>query len=488
MMGRSRPCAKKLFYYGVGLDERIRKSHPLRLIRSRIDFDFVLGEVSSLYGYNGNKSVPPPVILKLMFLLFFYDVPSERELMETIPERLDWQWFLGYDLDDEIPDHSVLSKARRRWGSKGFEGFFVRVVRECVEAGLVEGKKVHVDGSLVDANASTDRVRKGPPELVEALKRRYRLEEGKLEDKVEEGWEEEGGGGGGVNKGLVSLTDPDSAVVRRGSLSARPRYKNHRAVDDGQGVITGMETTSGDVKENGLLMGLIEQHESHTGSKVEVVVGDSQYGTTENFRECGKRGIRSHMGDMSAAGAGSGRREGIFSESEFEYDGETDTYRCPAGEILRRRRHKGKRRAYEYTAGPKVCGGCQLRERCTRSVWGRSVKRHEDHELIERARMESRSEGARRDRGRRRYLMEGSFADAANNHGFKRSRWRGLWRQRIQDYMIAAVQNVRILVRARGRKWAEAMAQGRSYVERLLLRLFGGYFGRNCVLGAVLSS
>jgi len=84
--------------------------------------------------------------------------------------------------------------------------------------------------------------------------------------------------------------------------------------------------------------------------------------------------------------------------------------------------------------------------------------------------------------------MEGSFADAANNHGFKRSRWRGLWRQRIQDYMIAAVQNVRILVRERGRKWAEAMAQGRSYVERLLLRLFGGYFGRNCVLGAVLSS
>jgi hypothetical protein len=43
--------------------------------------------------------------------------------------------------------------------------------------------------------------------------------------------------------------------------------------------------------------------------------------------------------------------------------------------------------------------------------------------------------------------MEGSFADAANNHGFKRSRRRRLWRQRIQDYLIAAVQNARILLR-----------------------------------------
>jgi hypothetical protein len=42
-----------------------------------------------------------------------YNVRSERELMDTIPFRLDWLWFLGYDLDDEIPNHSVLSKAKR---------------------------------------------------------------------------------------------------------------------------------------------------------------------------------------------------------------------------------------------------------------------------------------------------------------------------------------------------------------------------------------
>ncbi len=51
------------------------------------------------YGKNGNVSIPPPAVLKLMFLFFFYNVRSERELMETLPERLDWLWFLwGYNL------------------------------------------------------------------------------------------------------------------------------------------------------------------------------------------------------------------------------------------------------------------------------------------------------------------------------------------------------------------------------------------------------
>jgi hypothetical protein len=59
--------------------------------------------------------------------------------MDTIPLRLDWLWFLGYDLDSEVPNHSVLSKARARWGVEAFRSFFERVVWQCVEAGLVDG-------------------------------------------------------------------------------------------------------------------------------------------------------------------------------------------------------------------------------------------------------------------------------------------------------------------------------------------------------------
>ena len=108
------------------------------------------------------------VILKMMFLLFYDNVSSERELMRIIPERLDYLWFLGYGLNDEIPDHSVLSKARARWGSEVFEKLFVRTVAACVHAGRVEGAKIHMDGSLIKANASTDAIVHGPPELITA--------------------------------------------------------------------------------------------------------------------------------------------------------------------------------------------------------------------------------------------------------------------------------------------------------------------------------
>lgn len=116
MMGYQPPPQSSLFYIGISLDKRVRKNHPLRKINELIDFEFIYKQVGDKYGRNGNVSVPPPMILKLILLLVLYNVRSERELMETLPERLDWLWFLGYDLDNNVPDHSVLSKARKKWG------------------------------------------------------------------------------------------------------------------------------------------------------------------------------------------------------------------------------------------------------------------------------------------------------------------------------------------------------------------------------------
>ena len=158
MMGQESSFQPKLFYHQINLEQRVPKSHILRKIQEQIDFDFIYDEVKESYGSNGNVLIPPPVILKMMLLLTLYNVRSERDLMETIPLRLDWLWFLGYDLDGEIPDHSVLSKARRRWGVEAFRNFFERMVWQCVEAGLVDGSKIFVDSSLVDADASNNSV------------------------------------------------------------------------------------------------------------------------------------------------------------------------------------------------------------------------------------------------------------------------------------------------------------------------------------------
>lgn len=440
MMGQHEPQLS-LFAYRVDLNQRVPADHVLRRVNERVDFSFVRERVAQAYGYNGHESVDPEILLKLMFLLFLDNVASERELMRILPYRLDYLWFLKLGLDDAVPHHSVLSKARARWGAELFEDLFVRVVMQCVEAGLVDGKKIHVDGSLIAANASKNSVVKGGPELIAALREACQAEVRKLEDAPLGLPNYEA-----VNDRALSTTDPDSALVKKNGES-RPRYKQHRVVDDAQGVITAVQTTAGDVKENGQLMRMIEQHEVHTAVAVATVVADKQYGTAENFRSCQERGIRSHMGDFQAAQLGTGRREGIYTESDFRYDPAADSYTCPAGQTLTRRKTKTGRNAYEYAAAVATCRACPLRARCTRSQGARTLKRHIGQELIEVARAQSHSAAARRDRRRRKWLMEGSFADAANNHGFKRARWRRLWRQQIQDYLIATVQNVRILLR-----------------------------------------
>lgn len=452
MMG-IRQDQKDLFNYNIDLDKRIRKDNPLRKISEKIDFTFVRAEVAGQYGYNGNVSEDPAVILKMMFLLFFDDISSERELMRIIAERLDYMWFLGYGLNDEVPDHSVLSKARKRWGVEVFQRFFIQIVGQCVADGLVDGKKIHVDASFIHANASKDSVIKGSPEWIAVLKQAYQATESKLEDTTIPASRVR------VNDTMVSRTDPDAGLVRMGGQESRPRYHHHRAVDNAHGVITAMETTSDSIAENNRLMGLVEQHEENIGEKVQTVVADSKYGTVENFVRCQEQGIKTHLGDVLAKQTNNPRRQGIFPDTAFRYDPQSNTCQCPAGQTLRPRRLHPIRRTWEFVAAKGVCAVCRLRAQCTRAVYGRTIKRHEHQELLDQARAQAHSPEAYRDRLRRKHLAEGSFADAANNYHFKRSRWRRLWRQQIQDFLIGTIQNIKVLMKHTERQLAASSGQ-----------------------------
>ena len=183
---------------------------------------------------------------------------------------------------------------------------------------------------------------------------------------------------------------------------------------------------------------LIAGHQSSTGAAVEVLVADRGYGTVDAFCDLVEQGIRPHMTRFLPSIHTS---KGRFTQNQFRYDQSTDTYVCAAGESLHPRRVHKRRQMVDYVADPKTCEQCALRSQCTKSKLGRSVSRHMRQEAFNEAMLHSRTDEAWQDRRRRRYLMEGSFAQSANRHHFKKSRWRRLWRQQIQDLLIAAVQN-----------------------------------------------
>ena len=465
MMGREPPPQKKLFVTGFSMEKRIRSNHPLRRIAETVDFDFIYEEVAPKYGRKGNVSVPPPVILKLMLLLVFYNVRSERELMDTLPERLDWLWFLGYDLEDDIPNHSVLSKARKRWGPEVFQRFFERVVRQCVEAGLVDGTKIFVDSSLVDADASTDSI-VDTGSLADQLTDKYSQLERRLAETPSA---RAAGPYAESTRRLLSATDPDAALVRRGE--SKLRYQVHRSVDD-SGVITATEVTPGDVNEAHLLLDLAARHAETTGTKAETAVADSKYGTKENYLACRDAQLAAHIPQFKGGTKKRLKKRGLFMEDRFEYDADADVYVCPAGQQLPRRTLHRKRAQVEYKAAQEVCAVCELRDACTRSKSGRTVMRHVRQDELEEMLAGASSRESKRDLKRRQHLCEGSFGNATR-YGYNRARWRRLWRMQIQELLVCTVQNIAKLAQHRGELAAAACRAPQRLAHSLSRAILG---------------
>ena len=543
MMGISASAQQPRLFYRFDLEERIPANHPIRLLDAALDLEFVIPAVEEFYGRSGNVSLDPRVIVKLMILLFYFDIPSERELMEQLPMRLDFLWFLGFDLETPIPHHSVLSKARTRWGGAVFQELFVRGVGQCVQGGLVDGRLLHTDSTMIKANASKASVVESSPELVAALRQAYQDLEDKLQvlptaeapelsalesataasvdasappeptssplrvmDPVPESpvaastpteaepkavvvqvlpapapgalesQPPDSGKKLPVNSTRISQTDPTAQLSRSKNGLTDLNHKEHRIVDDTHGVITAVHVSDSNVPDGMPLPQLVEQHQEATGLKLAEVTlaGDHHYGTASNYLFCAEEGIRAHLGEVNAHV----EERGKFAPTQFIYEAAADRLRCPAGHylIFHQNRPEEQLKVYQIE-NPALCANCPLRSQCTESKHGRSIRRHVQAERLAALVQEARSPAARRSRKRRQHVMEGSFADAANNHGSKRARWRGLARQRIQSWLIAAMQNLRILIKKAagpgGEKNAAALTGewGQGAVNGLELRV-----------------
>jgi len=449
MMGRQQRIEPKLFYANLSLESRVRPDNLLRQVKAAIDFDFVRALVKPLYGRRGNPSVDPAVLMKLMLLLVLENVPSERELMGRMPERLDWMWFCGYDWDSKIPDHSVISKARRRWGVEVFSDLFQRVLGQCIEAGLVDGQTLHVDASIIRANADKSTLHPALQVAAGALYERLEQEADPKPEPAATGPADDDPPPGT----LTSSTDPDARVTRKYGQTVLG-YKDHRVVDDRCGVITATVTTDAATADSHVIDEALDQHEENVGTSPGTVVADRGYGTAEVYQSMAERQITPCIPHQNHKG---GQGVGIYEAKEFAYDAERDAYRCPQEHWLHRFAitKNGTRR---YRTGQGVCAGCPQRAACTKAKAGRRLTRHPGQEWIDWADGCYSREHRRRLRRRRMYRSEGSFADAANNHGYKRARWRGLAGMTMQNLLVAAAQNLRKLIRARRPKPAVARA------------------------------
>ena len=110
------------------VDDLVPSDNFYRHLEAKLDLGFVRDLVRTTYKACGRPSVDPRVFFKLQLVMFFEGIRSERELIKVAADRLSVRWYLGYDLDEELPDHSSLTRIRRRYGLVVFRRFFETIV------------------------------------------------------------------------------------------------------------------------------------------------------------------------------------------------------------------------------------------------------------------------------------------------------------------------------------------------------------------------
>lgn len=461
MQGR-KDIEPRLFYQ-VSLEQLVPKDHLLRRLATVLDLGWVRSATARYYSHTGRPSLDPVVIAKLLVLGCFYDIRSERQLMREVQVNLAYRWYLGYDLDEAIPDHSDLSKARRRFGEAFFEQLFGYILACCQEAGLVGGQTVFMDSTIVAAHASMDSVttlRCRPAEYWQQLEQSAEPTPTVSEAPPKPMGHQRPRPQRTCDR-KYSRTDPEASVHHRRGGETKMAYKAHVMADAHQGVITAVSATAASEDDTAVVPELLETHEQHCG-RPEQAVADRLYGSQACLGYLQGQGIETVIRPRQG-----GNKHGGLSKRDFTYDPRHDVYHCPAGQVLYRRRRQRKDGKAFYSASPEVCGACALRSQCVRSKSPQAVRQvtRFDNGYVERAVAACRHPRGRRLLQRRQTCIEGLFGQAKNWHGLRRARWRGLVKMRMQILLTAAVLNVKKLLQTvfRGRALAcqVAAASGR---------------------------
>nr|WP_228451387.1 transposase [Marnyiella aurantia] len=154
MQGKKKFTPK--IFYQLSLDALVPEDNFYRKIQSELGLDFLYKATRNYYGKEGQASIDPVVFFKILLVGYLNNINSDRALLRYCSNSLDVRLFLGYDLDEELPWHSTLSRTRQLFGEELFLELFRKVLSLCVEKGMVRGKRQAVDSAFIKANASMD--------------------------------------------------------------------------------------------------------------------------------------------------------------------------------------------------------------------------------------------------------------------------------------------------------------------------------------------
>jgi transposase len=459
------------------LSERVPKQNLYRQLAELLDWGFLYEQTRSVYSHTGQPSFDPVVFFKLVLVGRLENIVSDRRLVEHCSLRLDILYFLGYEVDEDLPWHSTISRTRQLYPAAIFEQLFDHVFAQCVAAGLVTGHTQAVDSAFVKANASLESLCKKQPTEVPApvlqvvrepvvetpvappaafhaspahhLRRvasahaRYlRNDRGPLgRDRPQARLLS--------NKTHYSPADPDARISVKPGKARALNYLCSLAVDEGHGLISPIQADFADRRDRVLLESIVEplhQRLLTHDLPVREVVADTNYSNGLNYALLEARGITPWI---AVFGQYKPEIEG------FTYAKETDCFTCPAGKPLPFKRFDSDsdgRLSKRYSASSSDCRRCSRKPTCAPKSTKRKITRtaYDAHYRRALARQQSRP-GQRRRRLRQR-TIEPVFGSLLQHYGMRRVNTRG-WISAHKAMLLTAIAfNLKKLLKHQSKK------------------------------------
>lgn len=362
-----------------------------------MDLQFLYKETKQYYGSEGQQSIDPVVFFKILLVGYLNNINSDRALIRFCADSLGIRLFLGYDLQEELPFHSTISRTRQLYGEETFLRLFQLVLKMCINKGMVRGKRQCVDSAFIKANASMDSLVEKEVledasafvnELEENSEFKVTTERKKLVERHHawkaEAYKEMPGNnksrrtdedGNEIrpkflsNHTHYSPTDPDAKISVKPGKARQLNYAGQLAVDDAHHVITAACASTAGSKDSAILHEIVNQTQENLRSnemELEQLVADAGYSSGEALQYLDEKNIDAWIPNF---GQYKPEREG------FIYNKEQNQYECiQAGgnkAILTFKGTKTDSKGYSkhiYRSSETQCAKCPLRLQCCGKV------------------------------------------------------------------------------------------------------------------------
>lgn len=435
MQGKKTYTPKLL--YQIHLNGLVPADNFYRKLDSALDLGFLYQETASYYGAEGQESIDPVVFFKLCLVGYLNNLCSDRRIIEYCSNCLDVRLYLKYDIDEQLPWHSTISRTRQLYGEKVFLSLFQKVLGLCIERGMVRGKRQAIDSAFVKANASMD-----------SLQERAVLEDGEAycqelnEESEHKAPEVKGKPQGTKNRTHYSPTDEDARISTKPGKPTSLNYYGQVAVDDAHHVITGALADYADQRDSQCLPAILDQtieNLQQHGVMVEQVVADTGYSSAEALRHCSKRGVEAFIPNI-----------GLYKPSRegFVYDAIRGGYQCTRGnramlEFKNISKDKNEHSRREYRSSATVCGSCPLKEECIGKSSSKKLTDSLDKPIYDQMHEKMQTSYAKRMSRIRKSTVEPVLGSLVGYYGMKKTNARGIKQASKHVLMAALCYNLR---------------------------------------------